>query len=77
MAPTISAITTFEGTPSALIDDDNALVPIDLAPMLPGHPEDRAWGMAYADMIAKARDHGWIDATTNAIRAHVEKFMTR
>ena len=58
------------------VDDNNALVPIDLVPTLPGRPEDGTWNAAYADMVAKARDHGWIDATANAIRAHVERSTT-
>lgn len=55
------------------VDDGNALVPIDLVPVLPGRPDDPAWQAAYADMIEKARKHGWIDAKANAIRAHVER----
>jgi hypothetical protein len=56
-----------------LVDDRNALVPIDLVPALPGRPNDAAWEAAYADMIEQARKHGWIDAKANAIRAHVER----
>lgn len=55
------------------IDDNNVLVPIDLAPTLPGRLNDRTWDAAYADMVTRARKHGWIDTTTNAIRAHVER----
>ena len=56
-----------------LVDDRNALVPIDLVPALPGRPDDAAWNAAYTDMIEKARKHGWIDAKANAIRAHIER----
>jgi hypothetical protein len=59
------------------VDDNNALVPIDLVPTLPGRPEDGTWDAAYTDMVAKAREQGWIDATTNAIRAHVARPITR
>jgi len=54
------------------VDDNNVLVPINLAPTLPGRPDHRTWDAAYADMVAKAREHGWIETRTNAIRAHVE-----
>jgi hypothetical protein len=56
-----------------LVDDRNALVPIDLVPTLPGRPDDAGWEAAYADMVEQARKHGWIDAKANAIRAHVER----
>ncbi len=55
------------------VDDHNALVPIDLVPALPGRPADESWQQAYAAMVAKARERGWIDTQTNAIRAHVER----
>ncbi|MFB9263080.1 hypothetical protein ACFFWD_07835 [Bradyrhizobium erythrophlei] len=57
-----------------LIDQDNALVPIDLVPKLPGHPKDsETWESAYNKMVASAREHGWIDVNANAIRAHIER----
>lgn len=37
------------------VDVNNVLVPINLAPTLPGRPDDRTWDAAYADMVAKAR----------------------
>ena len=43
------------------VDDRNALVSIDLVPTLNGRPEDRSWEPAFAGMVAKAREHGWID----------------
>jgi len=55
------------------VDDNNALVPINLVPTLPGRPDDRTWEAAYANMVAKAREHGWVETATNAIRAHVER----
>jgi len=55
------------------VDDRNALVSIELVPALPGRPDDAAWEAAYTHMIEQARKHGWIDAATNAIRAHVER----
>lgn len=56
------------------VDEDNALVSINLVPALPGRrAEDRAWEAAYENMVAKAREHGWIDMERNAIRAHVER----
>lgn len=59
------------------VDDHNALVPIDLVPELPGRPADGTWQPAYAEMVAKARERGWIDIQTNAIRAHVERELKR
>ena len=62
---------TFKGITFA--DDTNALVAIDLVPTLPGRPADASWDAAYADMVRKAAEHGWIDSQANAIRAHIEK----
>jgi hypothetical protein len=56
-----------------LVDNDNALIPIQLVPALPGRPKERTWESAYAKMVASAREHGWIDARTNAIRVHIER----
>ena len=56
-----------------VVDDGNALVPVALVPALPGRPTEGAWETAYADMVRKARDHGWIDDGANAIRAHIER----
>ena len=53
-------------------DDHNALVSIDVVPALRGCPDDGNWQTAFSEMVAKAREHGWIDADKNAIRAHVE-----
>lgn len=33
---------------------------------------DPAWLQAFDAMLDKARPHGWVDASTGAIRAHVE-----
>jgi hypothetical protein len=55
------------------VDDRNALIPVHLVPMLSGRPDDESWDQAFAEMIAKAREHGWIDTKANAIRAHVER----
>lgn len=55
------------------VDAENALVPIDLVPSLPGRPPGEAWERDYTEMVAKAREHGWIDASANAIRAHVKR----
>ena len=56
-----------------LLDDRDALVSIDLVPTLDGRPDDASWEQAYAAMVAKAREHGWIDTDKNAIRAHIER----
>jgi len=56
-----------------LVDKDNALIPIELVPALPGRPEGGDWELGYAKMIATACKLGWIDAETNAIRAHIER----
>jgi hypothetical protein len=55
------------------VDDHNALVPIQLVPTLNGRPDDSTWEQSFAEMVAKAREHGWIEVETNAIRAHVEQ----
>ncbi|WP_426423493.1 hypothetical protein [Bradyrhizobium genosp. A] len=57
----------------SFVDAENALVPIDLVPSLPGRPADEAWEHGYTEMVAKAREHGRIDASANAIRGHVER----
>jgi len=54
------------------VDDDNALVRINVVPSLPGVPNDAAWRAGYDKMVEAARKHGWIDETGHAIRAHVE-----
>lgn len=56
-----------------VISGDDALVPIDLVPTLPGAPSDAAWAAGYRAMVAAAAKHGWIDAERNAIKAHVER----
>ncbi|MDF0493001.1 hypothetical protein GPL17_22475 [Bradyrhizobium yuanmingense] len=65
------------GSPSlrgiVIVDRDNALVPIDLIPVLPGRPDDKSWETAYRKMIASAAALNWIDADANAIRVHIER----
>ena len=39
---------------------------------LSGHPGDHAWHKKLAEMIEKAKPHGWIDEANQAIKAHVE-----
>jgi hypothetical protein len=56
-----------------LLDDRDALVSIDLVPTLAGRPDDADWDQRYQEMVAKAREHGWIDAERQAIRAHIER----
>jgi len=56
-----------------LLDDRDALVAIELVPTLPGRPDDADWDQRYQAMVAKAREHGWIDAERQAIRAHIER----
>ena len=60
-----------------LLDDGDALVSIDLVPTLTGRPDDPGWDQNYAAMVAKAREHGWIDAERHAIRAHIERAQPR
>lgn len=55
------------------LDEHNALVAIDLVSTLAGRPDDADWKRQYAEMVAKAREHGWIDAKQAAIRAHIER----
>ena len=54
------------------VDEDNALVRINVVPSLPGAPDDAVWREGYDKMVEAARNHGWIDETGNAIRAHIE-----
>ena len=54
------------------IDEANALVRINVAPCLPGVPDNAEWQAGYDKMVGAARSHGWIDETRGAIRAHVE-----
>ena len=56
-----------------LLDNRDALVSIDLVPTLTGRPNDASWDQRYAEMLAKAREHGWIDDERHAIRAHIER----
>jgi hypothetical protein len=58
-----------------LLDDGDALVSIDLVPTLTGRPDDANWDQAYAEMVAKAREHGWIDTERRAIRTHIERVL--
>lgn len=55
------------------VDDDNALIGIDVVPSLPGAPIDLTWRDGYDKMVAAAAKYGWIDEGSNAIRAHVER----
>ncbi|WP_298241764.1 hypothetical protein [uncultured Bradyrhizobium sp.] len=68
------AETSMDGQPwkgIMLVGDRDALVSIDLVPTLEGRPDDADWHQRYTEMLAKAREHGWIDK--NAIRAHIER----
>lgn len=56
-----------------LLGDHDALVAIDLVPTLTGRPDHASWDQHYAEMVAKAREHGWIDTERDAIRAHIER----
>lgn len=58
-----------------LLDDHDALVAVDLVPTLVGRPDDASWDQRYAEMVAKAGAHGWIDTERNAIRAHIERLL--
>ncbi|MEO3385024.1 hypothetical protein [Mesorhizobium sp. CAU 1741] len=55
------------------VDDDNVLVAVDAVPALPGAPPTAEWLADYRKMIDYAAGKGWIDADSNAIRAHVER----
>lgn len=54
-------------------DDANALVSIEAVLRLPGAPDTAAWRSDFGKMLAYAATKGWVDSTTNAIRAHVER----
>jgi hypothetical protein len=58
-----------------LLDDHDALVSVDLVPTLAGRPDDTSWDKRYAEMVAKAREHGWVDTEKSAIRAHIERTL--
>jgi hypothetical protein len=55
------------------IDDCNVLIDIDAVTRLPGAPNTEAWNAGYRKMIDYAATKGWIDVSTNSIRAHVER----
>ena len=55
------------------VDDDNALISIDVVPTLPGAPTESAWRSRYDKMVATAANFGWVDEASNSIRAHVER----
>jgi hypothetical protein len=55
------------------VDDDNALIGIDVVPTLPGAPTEPAWRAEYERMISTAAKFGWVDETSNFIRADVER----
>lgn len=57
----------------SFVDDDNALIDVSLPPNLPGAPSSADWRARYQAMIDYATSKGWIDTSTGAIRAHVER----
>lgn len=65
MRPAIEGVT--------FVDNDNALVGIDVVPALSGVPADAAWLAGYNKMVEAAAKYGWIDEAAHAIRAHVER----
>jgi hypothetical protein len=65
MRPAIEGVT--------FVDDNNALVGIDVVPGLPGAPAEAAWFAGYEKMVEAAAKYGWIDEGARSIRAHVER----
>lgn len=57
----------------SFVDDDNVLIAVEAVPALPGAPATTEWLSGYRRMIDYAAGKGWIDADSNAIRAHVER----
>ncbi|NGN41502.1 hypothetical protein G6N74_10515 [Mesorhizobium sp. CGMCC 1.15528] len=55
------------------VDDDNALVGMGMVPALAGTMANEQWRTRFNEMVAAAAKHGWLDADSNAIRAHVER----
>lgn len=55
------------------LDDDNALIGVDLPPSLSGAPATLDWRAGYQAMIDYAAKKGWIEPASNAIRAHIER----
>jgi hypothetical protein len=55
------------------VDDDNALIGIDVAPALCGVPTDPVWRAEYDRVISSAAKFGWTNETSNLTHAHVER----
>jgi hypothetical protein len=55
------------------VDDDNALVGLEVVPAMAGTAASVQWRTRFDEMVAAAAKHGWIDVDSNAIRAHVER----
>jgi len=54
-------------------DADAAWIDPDSLRKLAGRDDDRGWQNEFDGMLSVARDHGWIDETTGAIRVHIER----
>lgn len=54
-------------------DDDHVFIGVDTVKSLPGAPDSPEWLGGFQKMIDYAATKGWIDPSTNAIRAHVER----
>jgi hypothetical protein len=55
------------------VDDDNALIGIDVVPALSGAPTDPVWRAEYDRVISSAAKFGWTNETSNLIYAHVKR----
>ena len=54
-----------------LVGEDNAWVSESAVRALPGAPSDAAWRQGWDKMISYAAKSGWIDPTSNEIKAHI------
>ncbi|MBV9784356.1 MAG: hypothetical protein JO264_11095 [Acidisphaera sp.] len=61
------------GRLATLAEEDHAWVSETALRSMPGLRDDEAWQKGLDGMIAYARRHGWVDDTTQAIRAHIER----
>jgi hypothetical protein len=54
------------------LDGEDAWITLDAVRRLAAGRVGPSWDGDLAAMLDYARDHGWVDDTTHAIRAHVE-----
>ncbi len=55
------------------VDDKDVLIDVETVTRLPGAPGTEVWAASFSRMIDHAATKGWVDSSSNAIRAHVER----